>query len=250
MPSSRADDIVDAWRSIASAVALPAHAPVPKPRPIGIEFGALAIASVLLIASLLRAPVGGTPGSGPGQSEAAMQPTLVADETLVAGATPSSTTAVVPSPSSSDAENPGGTCHGSQFDLGDATNYWFFTTYLSQKNGVSQAYLNAGPACVLVLPTTLFVARNGGAPVPVAAAIVDKTTFMLKAGEHGSIELTATWSTGNVEPGQTPEPCDGAVQGVRQAQVPVAEGRLVIDLGVTWREVCATPASLTITLLH
>ena len=253
MPSSRPDVILDTWRIVTSAATLPPQAPTPTRRPLQIGLGAIAIATGTLVFALLRAPGGISPGSTPAGSGSEMPSTLVALTSPGPTITsiPTYTPALSPSAVPSEPAGPGGTCTASQFDLGKATNGWFYTTFVSQKNGVSQPFHNTGNACLLVLPATIFVARTGGEPVPVSVSIVDgKKSFSLGAGAFGTIDLTATWSTGYVAPGQTPEPCAGRIEGVTEVQVPVASGRVLINLGVTWREVCASPPSLTITVMR
>ncbi len=240
MPGSRAQEIIDEWRAVTRVPSLPERAPRPSRRPVQVGVGATALAAGALVLVLLLGTVSLSPGST-GKPESPMPTTPVA----IASASPQLT---VP-PSATPSDPPGaGSCSADQLVLAEATNDWFFTTVGSQKNGVSQPFSNRGGACLLVLSNSIFVARSSGAPIPVEVMVVGKNSYSLAVGDTGSIELTATWSTGDVIPGQTPGPCEGSIEGVRSVEVPVASGRLLINLGTVWREVCSSPASVTITV--
>jgi hypothetical protein len=157
----------------------------------------------------------------------------------------------LPSARPSEPGWPDGSCAGEQFELGIATNDWKFSTLISLKNVVKQPFRNLGPACTLALSDHLYVAGSGGDIVPVAATVLAKSPVVsLAPDERGYFELAATWPTGEVVGGQTPPPCNGAVQGVRQVEIPAAVDRIVIDLGTVWEEVCSSPASVTISVSH
>jgi hypothetical protein len=242
MSRSRTNEILDEWRAVANAAALPADAPRPSRHvyPFGVVAAAVA-AFVVFVA--LWARVGMTPGVRIGASGS--------------GPSTTSSAALVPSPtenaSSSLLPSAGGTCSASQFVLGEPTSGPGYGALGTSVVFVTQPIRNGGGDCVLELPSAIGVASSDGPFQAVPVRNVDTpTSWKVKTGQSKSIVLGATWWTGvldeNGKPLFTAPPCRDPVQNVTRVEFPLAAGTIEIDLPTPWRwrEVCSSPASVTV----
>lgn len=197
----------------------------------------------LLVATMVVA-CGGVPPSPspalPTLTAPTASPTPLPTET----ATPTSTV----EPSSSPLASTGGTCTASQLVLGTATSYGLFMSLGLASSVVNQPIRNAGDGCLLGLPATIEVAAATGEFVAVSVGTGTSASLALKPGQSGSIKLQATMYVGYQPPGRTPEPCANMIRGVTRARIPHASGTLEVDLGTVWANVCASPASVSISI--
>lgn len=178
---------------------------------------------------------------------------------VVTGIGPSPTPGPSEIASSAPLPNPGGTCSASQIVLGAATYGYGFGSFGTMVVFVTQPLRNVGGDCVLHLPVVIGVAPPTGPFVSVT--VIDAGTTMLsgdnspemsariRSGESMSIVLgDSWWGDPNGIPSGSAPPCAGGIRDVTRVEFPFASGTKQIDLPTTWREVCSSPASVTVTL--
>ena len=149
--------------------------------------------------------------------------------------------------------NPGGTCSASEFALGTPTYSYGYGTLGSTVVFVTVPLRNTGPSCLLELPGTIGVAAAGG---PFSAVSVTNIgiapAWSSESGQSLPLVLGASWWAGlrdaNGNPVGSAPPCVDPILDVTRLELPFAVGSAVVDLPTTWREVCSSPASVSITL--
>lgn len=244
MSQSRTREILDEWRAVADAAALPTEAPRPSRSayPLGIAGTAIAVV-VLLVALLARGgwspgvPTGGAFGSGSSTTPSATVPVA-----------PSSTEVASPS----QVPSAGGACSASQFVLGKTTSAPGFGTVGTTSLYVTQPLRNAGDTCVLDLPATIMVASATGPFQPVTAVNAGTaTSFTIRSGQSLSIVLGAWWWIGGSTENGTPlpaPPCTDPISDVTRVEFPLSLGSIQIDLGTVWHKVCFSPARVSVSV--
>jgi len=214
-----------------------------------------AMAWVLLLAGLLLALVVGSLAVGAWRRDLA----VVIAPSPTPTAAPTATGSPAPLPS------PGGTCSAGQFVLGTATNGYTFGAAYWRHTYLDQRLRNAGGACVLNVPAMIGVASATGPFQAVrvnnvgykvcgnsACHYVSPPSYKIRSGQSLTIGFDTSWWVGandaNGMPLYTAPPCPGAVKDVTRVEFPLASGAVMIDLGTVWREVCASPVSVSITV--
>ena len=144
--------------------------------------------------------------------------------------------------------NPGGTCSADRFVItAPATVTYGFGTAFTTSVYVRQPLRNTGGACVIRLPAKVGVTGPDGRVAVVSAVNAgNATSFKINAGQTLAIELGAWWPLPNAPDAATW--CRDPVPGVTRASFPLATGVIVFDLGVTVREACPSPASMSVTV--
>jgi hypothetical protein len=127
---------------------------------------------------------------------------------------------------------------------------------------VSQPLRNAGLDCLLALPKIVGVAAmtdlferiampNLGHDVCAnqACRYVYPTSFKIRAGQSVRIVLNASWwnpvNSESATPPPPPPPCASSIRDVNRVEFPLASGNLVIHWETVLREVCLSPASVS-----
>jgi hypothetical protein len=107
---------------------------------------------------------------------------------------------------------------------------------------------NSGPTCTLGIPHLVQVATPDGAQHRVAVAdAMTTTTFVAKRGQTFTAIIGASWAF----PGwPTPSPCVAPIDNVVRVALPVEGGVLDIALDMAWKEVCSSPASVSLEYTH
>jgi hypothetical protein len=173
--------------------------------------------------------------------------TVVAPEAVLAlGSTPTELPAA-------SLPNPGGTCSASQFALGTPTYAYGFGTLGSTLVFVTVPLRNTGRSCVLDLPATVGVAGASGPFYAVPLTNSGRVTaWSSETGQSLPLVLGASWWVGTRDAngnavGSAP-PCVDPILDVTRLELPFASGSAIVDLPMAWREVCSSPASVSITL--
>jgi hypothetical protein len=193
----------------------------------------------------------------PSEQTVASMSTLDAHGDSVTVVAPETSTVPVPGPteiaSTAQLPNPGGTCSASQFVLGTPTYDYGFGTLGSTVVFVTVPLRNTGASCVLNLPAIIAVATATGSFHNVPVIRPDRVTaWASESGQSLPMVIGASWwvgvrdESGNAV-GSAP-PCADPVFGVTRVELPFASGSTVIDLPTTWREVCSSPASVSVAL--
>jgi hypothetical protein len=155
--------------------------------------------------------------------------------------------------------NPGGTCSASQIVLGATTYGYGYGSLGTTVVFVTQPLWNVGGDCVRQLPAVIGVAPPTGPFGSVTVIDAGTTTLSgvnspamsarIRSGESLSIVLgDSWWGDANGNPLGSAPPCAGAIRDVTRVEFPFASGTTQIDLPTTWREVCSSPASVTLRL--
>lgn len=255
MSQSRTTEILEAWRSVANAAALPDEAPRPSRSvlPMGIA-GATVALIVVLVALLLRGgstpgvPIGGATSPGPSTSPSATVPAV----------TPRPTATISPA----QLPSAGGTCSASQIVVGKSTYGYGYGTIGTTSVYVTLPLGNVGGDCVLHLPAMIGVAPVTG---PFEAVSVEDNGTESATGENSpaqsarigsgrslSIVLGAWWQIGILGPDKgTPfpaPPCLNPISDVTRVAFPLATGSLQVELPTAFKQVCSSPASTSVTI--
>jgi len=193
----------------------------------------------------------------PSDQTVASMSALDAHGNSVTVAAPETSTVAGPGPSdiapSAVLPNPGGTCSASQFVLGTPTYSYGFGTLGSTVVFVTVPLHNVGASCLLDLPEMIGVAAATG---PFHAVPVTKggtaTAWASESGQSLPIVIGASWWVGvhdaSGNPALSAPPCADPIFDVTRVELPFAVGSSLIDLPATWREVCSSPASVSISL--
>lgn len=118
-----------------------------------------------------------------------------------------------------------------------------------------------GGDCVLTLPTEV---EAVSATVPFrTVSVVDTGTadgsggylptmsVRIPSGGSVSIVIGAWWWTGAQPAGGTPlpsPPCSGPISDVTAVELPMAAGTVVFELPIVLKQVCSSPASISLTI--
>jgi hypothetical protein len=171
--------------------------------------------------------------------------TVMAPETL-----PAPTAGPTEIPSSAPLPNAGGTCSAGQFVLGTPTSGYGFGTIGSTVVFLTLPLRNTGSSCLLGLPEMIGVAPATGpfTSVPVTRSGI-ATSWAADSGAGPRVMIAASWWTGAHDANGNAigvGPCADPVVDVTRIEFPFASGSTVIDLPTTWKEVCSSPASVSI----
>jgi hypothetical protein len=178
---------------------------------------------------------------------------LTARPSLDALATPSTNTPSSTGIGSSDTlPNPGGTCSAGQFSIGAPTLSYGYSTFGSALVFVTVPFRNQGTSCVLALPRAFGVAPAIG-PFHAAPAVNAglATSWASEPGDSMHVVIGAWWWVGgnaNGTPVASAPPCAEPIFDVARLEFPFATGHAVIELPTTWREICSSPPSLSVTI--
>jgi len=80
------------------------------------------------------------------------------------------------------------------------------------------------------------------------------TSWKIKSGQSLSIVIGDSWWVG-VRDGNgslvfSAPPCAGPIRDVTRVELPLASGSIQIDSPTVWREVCSSPASVSLTVTN
>jgi hypothetical protein len=143
----------------------------------------------------------------------------------------------------------GPTCTAKQLVLGNVTIAPGYGALGTDAVFVTQLLRNAGEDCVFTVPETIGVSSTAGQFHMVGIQNTATTTAVgIPSGATASIVLGAWWWVPGRVSGTESPPCSAAVEDVSRVSIPLASGTLEVNLGTVWREVCTTPASLSITV--
>jgi hypothetical protein len=197
-----------------------------------------------------------SPSPTSGSPTPALAPPASPAPTPSAPSSPSTVPAATPTPTLEASPVPlpsaGGTCASSQFVPGKATSTYSFSSFGSRTVDVWQPLRNAGGRCVLRLPTVIAVASATGPfqLVPVENG-GNASSFDIKAGQSLNLVLRGWWWVGWTSDTATPPPpppCANPITDVTRVEFPFASGAAQIDFDTAWREVCSSPASVSVTV--
>jgi hypothetical protein len=254
MSGLRSTEVLAQWREEANAAVLPAEPPSPTRGgyPIGVV-GTIVAVVVLLAALLARgyAPHSGEPtdasvGSEPSASARARAPAIL----------PTSVPSISPPATGSPAASTGPSsfgqaCSAKQLVLGKVTVAPGYGTLGTDSLFVTQPVRNAGGDCVFHVPRTIGVASAAGQLHVVASDNAGTATeFNISSGASVSVLLGAWWWVpGRLSgTGMSAPPCAGAISDVSRVSIQLGSDSLEVDLGTVWREVCTSPATVSITV--
>ncbi len=263
MSRSRTTEILEAWRTMADSAVLPAEAPRPSRSLLRMSIiGTGGVAVAMLVAVLVW---GGSSPSVPGGAPAS--PSFSSSPAAGISHSPLSTVAAAtPSPTSVASPialpNPGGTCSASQIVVGTPTWASGYGAIGSTSVYVTLPLRNTAADCVLQLPATIGVASATGGFE--AASVEDNGTesatgenspaqsARIRSGGSVSLVLGAWWQAApqqaeNGTPVPVP-PCLHPISNVTRIQFPLAAGTIEIELPTVFNEVCASPASMSLTI--
>lgn len=134
-----------------------------------------------------------------------------------------------------------GTCSSGQLRLG--TSDWGFGYGLGVSLFLSQVLRNTGVACKLALPNEIAVAPAVGPYTIVATRRGGQVKSVeIGSGDFAIVVLGATWDS----PFESQRPCEQSVVDVTRVALPVQTGQLLIDLSRTWKYVCGSPVSTSV----
>lgn len=154
--------------------------------------------------------------------------------------------------SSEPLANSGGTCSASEFVVGTPTYSYGYGAAGTTVVFFNQPLRNAGASCVLDLPEFIGVAPATG---PFRSVTVTRSglaiAWAIDSGDTLRILIGASWWVGvrdaNGNAVGTGPPCADPILDVTRVELPFARGNTLIDLPAPWREVCPSPASVSIT---
>lgn len=218
------------------------------------------VARAVVASALAAASLGGcgqqVVPTGPAGSVAAVAtsaapasvPTPTASPAAPSATPPATATPSPTEPPQAVLPRPGGTCSADQFVItAPATYAYGYGTAFTTSVYFRQPLRNTGGACVLRLPTRVGVAGPDG--LVVAVRVVNAGNAMLfrvRAGQALTVMLGAWWPLPTAPNATTW--CRDPVLGVTRASFPLATGVIAFDLGMTVREVCPSPASMSVTI--
>jgi hypothetical protein len=253
MSRPRSTEILAQWQQEAHAATLAVHPPRPARRGVPIGVAGTFVAAVVVIGALAargsgppspgqpNGGVGADPSAGGSVSEPASSPTDVA--------------ASLPAESDNPAASPsqsvsGPICTADQLVLGNVTIAPGYGALGTDAVYVTQSLRNAGEDCVFNVPETIGVSSTGG---QFQMVTVQNTAISpavgIPSGATASIVLgTWWWVSGHASGRESAPPCSDVVEDVSRVSIPQASGTIEVDLGTVWREVCTTPASVSITV--
>lgn len=244
MSASRTREILEGWRPITRAAALPNEPPRPR-RANSFGIAAMGFVAILVVALALRSQATATSGNTSSSSPSGS--TAIAAQTA-APASPS------PTGLTSTSSNPplpavGGTCSAGQFVLGTATSGPAFGTIGTTVMYLTQPLRNLGASCLLELPKVIGAVSATGQFVAVHVAETGTPSFEVGARQSLSLVLSARWASGGTLANGT-SPCHDPVGDVIRVVIPLASGTIQLDLNPTWHEVCPGPASVSLALTN
>lgn len=151
----------------------------------------------------------------------------------------------------SDVANPGGTCSASQFVVGTPVDGGpGFGAMGTSDDFVTVPLHDVGGDCVLNLPVAIDVASASG---PFQAVKVENagvvTAFSVSADGNVSVVLGDSWRILPAASGEGALAECAAISDVTRVEIPFASGRLQVDLGTVWPEVCPDPPSVSMTFI-
>jgi hypothetical protein len=246
MSGSRSALILDGWREAARSATMPSEPPSPPRSSHPLSLAATgATIFVLAIVFIDRGSGGGSGGPVGAATASGVTPSV----SLVAPGTPAM------SPSSNPTERSSPTvgtsselCSPIQLALGKPTNDTGFAPAGYASNYVTQPVQNSGAAaCVLNLPALVSAASATGPFESVPAANAGTVSATIKPGQMLSIVLGAWWPASG-EQGVPSQHCTGEIADVTRVRVALGSGDLTINLGTVWRELCATPTRMSLTI--
>lgn len=182
-------------------------------------------------------------------------PTSSPSLTAAATPTPSVPASRVPLPSA------GGTCSASQIVVGKATYGYGYGALGTTVVFVTLPLRNVGGDCVLHLPAVIGVASATG-PFEAVSALDAGTesatgvnspaeSARIRSGRSLSIVLGDWWRIDTLTDNGTPvpaPPCLNPISDVTRVEFPLATGSLQVDLPTVLRQVCSSPASMSLTI--
>jgi hypothetical protein len=249
MSRPRSTEILTQWRDEANAAALPVEPPQPTRRGVSVGVaGTFVAVAVLLAAFLARSPgplFGGPADGGVGAGGSASAPASASSVPAISP-TETGTASATSSPSGSAQA-----CSAKQLALGKVTIAPGYGTLGTSSVYVTQPVRNAGGECLFTVPNTIRVASAAGQFQTVAASNAGtEVAFTIPSGKSVSIVLGAWWWVPGLLSGtdMSAPPCAGALSDVSRVSIQLASDSLEVDLGTVWREVCTSPATVSITV--
>lgn len=254
MSRPRSTEILAQWQEEAHAAVLPVDPPRPTRRGVPIGVAGTFIAVSVVVAALMARGFGPRP---PEQANGGVgaEPSAPASAT---NPTPSSTTIPASEPVVTEGPSPspspvvtGPACTVRQLVLGEVTVAPGYGTLGTDSIFVTQPLRNTGIDCVFTVPVTIGVAATGGEFQMVAAQNTAASAVVgIPSGASTSIVLGAWWWVpGHASgAGLSAPPCSGLVGDVSRVSIPVGSDALEVQLGTVWREVCTSPATVSISV--
>lgn len=108
---------------------------------------------------------------------------------------------------------------------------------------------NTGGSCTIEVPAKIVVQNSEGAEAVVGLLGKVAKSFSIAAGGRVSLVLEADWLVSGGPPPGAVYKCEAPIEAVTSLELPTASGRLAIELGTTWHQVCTSPASVWMTVL-
>lgn len=237
--ASRSTKVLDEWRVVAAQATMPAEGPRQVHRQLVSPLAPL-VAIVVFVGVLVATRLDG----GPAAPVATATFPEIASSTI-APSSPAMSPSPSPAPSATGRPMPsvGGTCSRDQILLGESVSGPGYGAAGTTIVFLTQELKNTGPRCEIAIASWLRVLGQSSTPEEVPATNTASTESReVASGGSVTIILSATWGA----PPSPPADCAKAVSGVTTVFVPLSDGEIQIDTGVTWRFVCQSAPSVDV----